>query len=223
MRNVKTTNNKQQTINRRIPEGIYVAITEEFCRNGSALKTLSQALKGGAGIIQLREKHYSKSKILKMARSFRKITKKAGAMFIVNDRLDIALAVKADGVHLGPEDMPVKKGKKKPGRLVIGASAYSVKEALKAQRDGADYVNIGPVFATRTKKLKVRPVGLAGVKKTVKKLRIPVTVMGGIKERHIPGLVKAGARRIAVITDVSRAKDVRKKVKRLQEKILNES
>jgi len=206
-----TIHNSQFTI----PEGIYLAITSEFCRNNDPLKTLKQALNGGIKLVQLREKNMTRKKLLFLAKKFRQLTKKHGAVLIINDFPDIALKSGADGVHLGPYDMNIKKAVKKYPGLIIGASAYNAGQALKEQRDGADYVNLGPVFATKTKVLKYKPLGIKGVKKISKKISIPFTVMGGIKEKHIKKLKQAGASRIALITEITMAENVKRSAGRL--------
>jgi len=198
------------------PSGIYSVITEKFCSNGSSVKTLEKVLKGGAKMVQLREKDYHKGRILKMALEFRKLTDKYKALLIINDHIDIALICKADGVHLGQDDISCKDAKKLAHGLIIGVSTHNMKEALQAQKDGADYINIGPIFATKTKENLMAPLGIETLKKISKKISIPYTVMGGIKENHIPQLVKAGAKRIAMVTEITCADNITAKVKVLQ-------
>ncbi|HPI03248.1 MAG TPA: thiamine phosphate synthase [Candidatus Goldiibacteriota bacterium] len=203
------------------PSGIYSVITEKFCADGSSVKTLEKVLKGGAKMVQLREKEYHKGRILKMAFEFRKLTDKYKALLIINDHIDIALICKADGVHLGQDDIPCKEAKKLAPGLIIGVSTHNMKEALQAQKDGADYINIGPIFETKTKENLMAPLGIETLKKISKKINIPYTVMGGIKEHHIPQLAKAGAKRIAMVTEITRADNITAKVKSLQGIIKN--
>ena len=201
--------------------GIYPVITEKFCLNGSSIKTLKAALKGGAKIIQLREKEYPKKKIYEMALEFRRLTSKAGAMLIINDHADIAAAVKADGVHLGQDDLPIEAVKKAAPGLLIGASTHNLKEALKAEKEGADYINIGPVFSTATKEKLCAPLGPETVKKIAEKIKIPFTVMGGIKKENIKTLQNTGARCIAVVTAVTGAKNPEREVREILKAIKN--
>jgi len=203
------------------PFGIYSVITEKFCSNGSSVKTLEKVLKGGVKMVQLREKEYHKGRILKMALEFRKLTDKYKSLLIINDHIDIALLCKADGVHLGQDDIPCKEAKKLAPGLIIGVSTHNMKEALQAQKDGADYINIGPIFETKTKENLMAPLGIETLKKISKKINIPYTVMGGIKEHHIPQLAKAGAKRIAMVTEITRADNITAKVKSLQGIIKN--
>jgi thiamine-phosphate pyrophosphorylase len=126
---------------------------------------------------------------------------------IMNDRLDVALAVEADGVHLGQEDFPVEEARRMAPGLIIGASTHSIDEAVDAQREGASYVNIGPLFPTSTKEWTSEFLGLEGLARIAAHVQVPFTVMGGIKKAHIPDLVRAGARTIAVVTAVTAAPD----------------
>ena len=135
------------------------------------------------------------------------MTAAAGALLIINDRVDVALAVGADGVHLGQDDFPVPQARRLAPDLIIGASTHSVEEALRAQAEGASYINIGPIFPTGTKKWEGKFLGLDGLRRVATVARVPFTVMGGIKDSHIPELVRNGARTIALVTAVTAAPD----------------
>jgi thiamine-phosphate pyrophosphorylase len=187
--------------------GVYPVITEKFCLNGSSIKTLREVLKGGAKIVQLREKDYPKNRILALAKKFRKLTKKAGALLIINDHIDIAIAVKADGVHLGQDDLSCAEAKKTAPGLIVGVSTHSMREALKAKADGADYINIGPVFPTKTKETSCNPLGLRKIKQISRAANMPFTVMGGIKESNIKEVLSAGAKTVAMITEITMNKN----------------
>jgi thiamine-phosphate pyrophosphorylase len=187
----------------KLPEGLYAVITEKFCGNGSSVETLKQVLAGGVKLVQLREKDYPKNRILTMAKIFRKLTKKAGALLIINDYPDIALAVKADGVHLGQDDLPCAEVKKIAPGLIVGISTHNIKEALRAKADGADYINIGPVFQTKTKETKYNPLGLQKIKRISRLVNMPFTVMGGIKENNIREVISSGAKTVAMITEIT--------------------
>lgn len=195
---------------------IYPVITERFCRNGSAVETLKQVLSGDAKVVQLREKDYPKGKILEMALAFRKLTAEAGAGLIINDHVDIAMIVKADGVHLGQEDIPCREAKKLAPSLKVGVSTRNIDEALKAINDGADYINIGPIFQTSTKETRYGVIGVKNLKEIAGRVRIPFTVMGGIKEDNIREALAAGARHIAVVTEITMADDPEEKTRRLR-------
>lgn len=183
---------------------IYPVITPEFCKGRSLLEVLEAALKGGARIVQLRDKTDPERYVAE----FRRITSKYNALLIINDSVDIALKYKADGVHLGKNDLPVKEARQIAPDLIIGASSHDLQEALKAQDDGASYVNIGPIFPTKTKDGLNKFLGIDVIKEIAPHLNIPFTVMGGIKKDNIQKVIAAGARRIAMITAITEAKDV---------------
>jgi thiamine-phosphate pyrophosphorylase len=198
----------------KLPEGIYPVITEKFCLNGSSIKTLKQVLKGGAKIVQMREKDYPRKKIYEMALVFRRLTRLAGALLVINDCLDIALAVDADGVHLGQDDLPVDAAGKAAQGMIIGVSTHNLKEVLKAESRGASYVNIGPIFPTATKETACKPLGPAAISSIAGKIKIPFTVMGGIKVGNICDVLKHGARCIAAVTEITMSKDPADTVKK---------
>ena len=205
----------------KFPTGIYPVITEKFCKNRDWLKILRAVLKGGAKAVQLREKEKSKKEILKMAEKYRAATYGYKAVLIINDHIDVAMAVNADGVHLGQDDMPCNYARKIAPSMIIGVSTHNRKEALKAQRDGADYINIGPVFPTKTKENVYKPLGIKGIKRVSKGLKIPFTVMGGINRKNIGEAAAAGAKRAALVTGITRAPDPEKEIKLLR-RIMNE-
>jgi thiamine-phosphate pyrophosphorylase len=138
---------------------LYVVITEAFCAGRTALEVLDRALAAGVRLVQMREKDWDGRRLYLQAVEFRRLTAAAGALFIVNDRVDVALAAGADGVHLGQEDLPVGAVRQIAPHLIIGASTHSLDEALAAQDAGASYVNIGPIFATQTKATPHGPLG----------------------------------------------------------------
>ncbi|MFC1478081.1 thiamine phosphate synthase [Candidatus Margulisiibacteriota bacterium] len=195
---------------------IYPVITERFCRNGSAVKTLQELIKGGIKIVQLREKELPQKSIYEMAQQFRDITAESGVTLIINDYIDIALDIKADGVHLGQRDFPCHIVRKIAPDLIIGVSTHNFDEALKAEQNGASYINIGPVFPTQTKTTGINPLGIETVSDIAAKIKIPYTVMGGIKKDNIPHLIEAGAKRIAMVTELTQAEDIPAKVRELQ-------
>jgi thiamine-phosphate pyrophosphorylase len=195
---------------------IYPVVTSEFTRDGDSAGTLRKIAAGGAKIVQLREKSVFKKELFKLALIYREITAERGMLLIINDHTDIALAVGADGVHLGLDDMPVHAARKIAPELIIGASSHNIQEALQAQSEGADYVNLGPVYPTQTKAVACGAVGEALIKEAAPLLKIPFTVMGGIKQRHIPGLLAIGARKIAMVTEITMAEDITAKVLELR-------
>jgi len=195
--------------------GLYLVTSQRLSRGRSTEKIVKAALAGGVRLIQLREKDMPFPQLVQLAGKIRVMTKKAGALLIINDCLDLALAVGADGVHLGQDDLPVAYARKIAPDLIIGASTHSLKEAIAAQRAGASYVNIGPIFPTRTKKWDKKFLGIRKMKRIASRLKIPFTVMGGIKAEHIPALVKAGTKTIAVVTAVTAADNPQRAAKQL--------
>jgi thiamine-phosphate pyrophosphorylase len=185
---------------------LYVVITEALCARRSALDVLVKTLAAGVRLVQLREKDLSGRDLYERALAFRRETEAAGALLIINDRLDIALAAGADGVHLGQDDLPVAAARRLAPDLIIGASTHSLEEALAAQEAGASYVNIGPIFPTQTKETAI-PLGPEMIDRIAPQLRIPWTTMGGITAANLDQVVSRGARHPAVITAVTAAPD----------------
>lgn len=193
-----------------IPFSLYL-ITDRTQTNGRALGTVvRQALEGGVRVVQLREKDLSGRDLFGMARELRHITQEYGAQLVINDRLDIALAVGADGVHLGAGSLPVAETRRilGPERL-IGYSAHAVSEARQAEADGADFVTFGPVYPTPSKAAYGAPVGVELLAEATSSLTIPVFALGGVKKTSIAELLTAGARGIALISAIIAAPDPR--------------
>jgi thiamine-phosphate pyrophosphorylase len=198
---------------------IYPVTCERLSNGRSNLEVLKAVIQGGARIIQLREKEYSGKKMYDLALKFREITTKAGVLLIINDHVDIAMAVEADGVHLGQDDFPLKAAIKIAPELLIGASTHSIKEAIQAQKEGADYINIGPIFPTGTKEGIERFLGPEAIAAISPEIDVPFTVMGGISESNIDQVLTNGARRVAMVTAITQAPDIAAQVKSLREKI----
>ena len=187
--------------------GLYLVTSQALSRGRSTLEIVDAALAGGVRLIQLREKEMSMPDFFRLAELLRARTARASALLIINDRVDVALAVGADGVHLGQADFPIVPARCLAPDLIIGASTHSPAEAKAAEHAGASYINIGPLFPTQTKALSGKFLGLEGLETITGLVTIPWTVMGGIKKEHIPDLLKAGARTIAVVTAVTAAAD----------------
>jgi thiamine-phosphate pyrophosphorylase len=184
----------------------------------SVLDLASAAVSGGADILQLRHKSLARGELLTLARGVREITSRAGAIFIVNDHLDIALISEADGVHLGPGDLSVAAARRIAGnRLLIGASASSVQAALARVAAGADYLGSGPAFATpiKSEKSVIGPKGVAAIAAAVG-TTVPVFAIGGIDESNVAQLTVEGLRRACVIRAVSEASDPAEATRRLR-------
>lgn len=186
---------------------LYVVITEDFCAGRPAFDVLKAVLDAGVRLVQFREKDLDDRSLYDRCLEFRKRTHAAGALLIVDDRVDLALAVGADGVHLGQSDLPISVARSLAPGLIIGGSSHNLDEAMAVQDAGASYVNIGPIFATQTKFVPTGVVGPAMIDAVVPHLRIPFTCMGGIKRHNIEGVLKRGARHVAVVTAVTAASD----------------
>lgn len=165
------------------------------------------AVRGGADVIQWRDKQATDREFLETARRLKERVQKSGALFVVNDRVAVAMAVQADGVHVGHEDLPVPEVRALVGNsMLIGRSTHSLQEALEAESQGADYLGVGPVFATPTKP-GYPPVGLELVKQVREKIRIPWVAIGGIDLENVGLVSSAGAARVAVVRAVAAASD----------------
>ncbi len=198
--------------------GLYI-ITDKKIAGKPNEKIVKEALKGGSDVIQLRDKNLSYKKLLGEAKKIRAIIPKNKAVFIVNDNVDIALFSDADGVHLGKDDLPVKEARKILGEdKIIGMSCDNVKEAIKAEKEGADYISLGPIFPTTTKKDIPSPLGVKVIRKTKKKISIPIVAIGGINEKNIREVLKAGADSIAIISAVLKYGNMSARVKSFKKK-----
>ena len=200
---------------------LYAVITEQFCRGRSAIAVLEAVLEAGVRLVQFREKNLEDRELYQRCFQFRERTAGADALLIVDDRLDIALATGADGVHLGQTDLPVEAARRVAPNLLIGASAHSLEEALAAQQAGASYVNIGPIFATQTKDVSAGAIGPEMIDLIAPHLTIPFTCMGGIKPDNVHEVLRRGARHVAVVTAVTAADDVYAAALELRRAILN--
>lgn len=199
---------------------LYVVITESFCGGRSAVDVLDAALGAGVKLVQFREKGLDGGELYRRCMAFRERTRSAGALLIVDDRVDIALATEADGVHLGLSDLLIEAARRIAPDLIIGGSSHNLTEALVAQEAGASYVNIGPVFATQTKDVPTGVVGPGMIAEIAPHLRIPFTCMGGIKLHNVDEVLARGARHVAVVTAVTAADDVRAAASDLRKAIL---
>lgn len=201
---------------------LYVVITEAHCAGRDALDILDACLDAGVRLIQFREKGLDGGALFDRALAFRARTATAGALLIIDDRVDIALAVGADGVHLGQSDLPLPAARRIAPELLLGSSSHNLEEALEAQAQGADYVNIGPIFATQTKDVPTGVVGPELIDVIRPHLQIPFSVMGGIKAHNIDAVLARGARHPAVVTAVTAARDPGAAAAELRARILSQ-
>jgi thiamine-phosphate pyrophosphorylase len=210
----------QDSHRRKMDFELYVVTDRRFAGDRPLASVVRDAIRGGAGCIQLREKKADIRTLLSLAKEIRQVTLGEGATFVVNDSLDVALEAGADGVHLGQEDLPLEAARRlAAGRLLIGISTHNREQALEAESGGAGYINIGPVFPTDTKETPVYPVGTALVRELSPHLSVPFTTMGGIHLSNVEEVILAGADRVAVVSEVMAADDVGKAARKMIEAI----
>lgn len=191
---------------------LYLVTDQELSENHDTVKTVEEALMGGVDIVQLREYSLTDSELLVMAREVRKLTRAYHALFIMNNRPDIARIAGADGIHLGQTDLPVLEARGIIGKdKIIGVSTHDLVEVKKAAADGADYIGVGPVYPTQTKTDVGPPVTLEYLKQLDSSgITLPFFAIGGIKLHNLEEILRAGARRVAVVTGIIGALNVQK-------------
>jgi len=199
---------------RTLPSPLYAILDTGLSKGRAPTAILRQFLKGGAKLIQLRAKELSSGDFFALAKEARQITRDAGAMFIVNDRADIALACGADGVHLGQDDLPLEAARKILGKeKIIGVSTHDLAQASEAESGGADYIGFGPIFGTTTKDTGYSPRGLEMLREVRQAVKIPLVAIGGITESNVAEVWKAGADVAAIISDLMGADDIAAKMR----------
>ncbi len=185
---------------------LYLLATGSLCR-GDLIDTVRLSLDAGVEVVQLREKTLPGEELIARARAVRELTARAGALFVVNDRPDVALLTHADGVHLGQDDLPIHEARSVLGpACLVGVSTHSVDDARRAARQGADYIGVGPMFETATKDAGelLGPGGLASV---LAEVRTPAFAIGGVDVVNVEQVRRAGGERIAVSSAVLRSED----------------
>jgi thiamine-phosphate pyrophosphorylase len=187
---------------------LYAILDPEQIQNRASHWALEQLLAGGAQILQLRVKAMAPRDFCALARQARAQTKRAGCCLIVNDRIDIALACDADGVHLGQDDLPLSAGRKLMGSKIIGISTHDLEQAKEAERNGADYIGFGPMFGTATKATGYSARGLDMLRQIRAAVKIPIVAIGGITERNVQQVWQAGADSAAIISDILNAEQI---------------
>jgi thiamine-phosphate pyrophosphorylase len=197
--------------------GIYAILSEEHSLGRSNLDVCRELLAAGVRVVQYREKDKKAGAMYAECIELRRMTREAGATFIINDHVDIAVLVDADGVHIGQDDLPVAAVRKLagPGRI-IGLSTHGPNQARAAQTSGqVDYIGVGPIYATRTKKDVCEPVGLEYLDYVAAKIELPFVAIGGIKEHNVATVREHGARTICMVTEIVGAPDIGARVKSL--------
>uniref|UniRef100_A0A832A3B7 Thiamine-phosphate synthase n=1 Tax=Desulfacinum infernum TaxID=35837 RepID=A0A832A3B7_9BACT len=182
---------------------LYVITDAAVIGNRPLLHVVEAALRGGAGVLQYREKKKPTRRMVEEAAALAALCRRHRAVFIVNDRIDVALAVEADGVHLGQDDMPVAVARRLLGpRRLIGVTVHNLKEIEEAQRGGADYISLAPVFATPTKPDHQTPMGVDGLKRLMEAVRCPAVAIGGINAQNIADVIRTGVDGVCVVSAV---------------------
>ncbi|MCK5595389.1 thiamine phosphate synthase [bacterium] len=192
---------------------------ETSCGRGNEY-VVREMLKAGIRIIQYREKFRTKKIKYEECCQLRKITREYDALFIVNDDVDLAILCEADGIHIGQNDIPLKQVRRliKPNQF-IGLSTHSPEQAKEALRIGADYIGVGPIYETQTKKNTVQAVGLEYIRYVSQNIDLPFVAIGGIKESNIAEVVKAGARCVSLVTEITEAPNIQQKIKNIQKRL----
>lgn len=198
---------------------VYV-ITHAGFRGRSHEDVARAAVAGGATALQLRDKESPGRALVATARRLVALANPAGVPVVVNDRVDVALAAGADGVHVGEDDLPVADARRLLGpERIVGASAGTVEAARRAEQEGADYLGVGPVFPTATKTDAGEAIGLDGLRKIVAAVRVPVVGIGGITVENAGQVVLAGAAGVAVVSAVAGADDMVEATRRLRQAV----
>jgi len=191
-----------------IDYSLYLVTDRGLARGRSTLEVVKAAVSGGVTCIQLREKDCSTREFIEQALAMKSFLEARNIPLIINDRLDVALAVAADGVHLGQNDMPLEMARKIAGRsMLIGISAESVQDAIAAENGGADYLGVSPIFATPTKTDTAPPLGLDGLQEIRKHVKIPLVGIGGLNKSNAAEAIRSGADGVAVVSAIVAAND----------------
>ncbi len=195
-------------------------ITDRCLSKTNVIEDVKSAIKGGVKIVQYREKELPTKKMVEEAREIRRVCKYNSVIFIVNDRIDVALASEADGIHIGPDDIDFRTARKILGKdRIIGVTVSSLEEAKFFENSGADYVSLSPVFRTSTKKDAGEPIGLEIIKKAKDSLNIPFVAIGGITQENLKDVLDAGCRRVCMISAILSKDNVEKEIRKIRRTI----
>lgn len=198
---------------------LYAVTDRKWTGEKTLYRQVEEALKGGATLIQLREKNMPQEEFLKEAREMAALCHRYGTALIINDNVEVALKSGADGVHVGMEDLPVKEIRKQvPGDFIIGATAKTTEQAQRAEKEGADYLGVGAVFPSPTKKNAIR-ITTEELKKICSSVRIPAVAIGGITSENAGTLVGGGMAGMALVSAVFGASDIERETAKLKKKI----
>jgi len=191
-----------------IDYSLYLVTDRGLARGRSSLEIVSAAVKGGATVVQLREKDCSTREFIEEALNIRDFLKTRNVPLIINDRLDVAQAAKADGVHLGQTDMPLEMARDILGdTMIIGISAESLQDAIEAEEDGADYLGVSPIYATPTKTDTAPQLGIEGLRAIRRAVNLPLVGIGGLNRDNAADVIRSGADGVAVVSAIVAAVD----------------
>jgi len=211
-----TKTNKKGVLN----TDLYGLTAEEFSNGRDNITVVKEIIDAGIKIIQYREKDKKSGEKYAECIKIRKMTRAAGVTFIVNDDVDLALMIEADGIHIGQNDFPIEAVRKLAGNdMIIGLSTHSPAEARDAVQRGADYIGVGPIYRTFTKKDVCDPVGLEYLDFVAQNIDLPFVVIGGIKKNNVAEVVRRGAQCVAMVTEIVGAEDIAKQVRAIREHI----
>jgi thiamine-phosphate pyrophosphorylase len=193
---------------RNIDYSLYLVTDRGLARGRSNIEIVTAAVRGGVSVVQLREKDCSTREFIEQGLAIKKILKDHGVPLIINDRLDVAQAVDADGVHLGQTDMQLAFAKRILGdSMIIGISAESVQDAIEAEKGGADYLGVSPIYATPTKTDAAPALGLDGLREIRKAVGLPLVGIGGLNTENAADVIRNGADGVAVVSAIVAADD----------------
>jgi len=195
---------------------LYCFTPGPFGKGNDPLAMVEAQIRGGADVIQLREKGLSKRERLEFGLKVRSLTREHNVLFIVNDDVDLAIILDADGVHLGQDDIPIQHARPLMGDKIIGVSTHSLRQVEQAVRQGADYIGFGPIFDTSTKKDRETIVGLGLLARLRDICPIPYVSIGGITKENLPSVINAGCNRVAIISDILLAENIEERCKEIK-------
>lgn len=199
---------------------LYCITAERYSSGKSNTQVVKEFLQAGIKIIQYREKEKSMLEQYEECKVLRRMVKDYGAKFIVNDHVALAIAVKADGIHIGQNDLPLEVVRDIVGKkMIIGLSVNTIKEVNDAVKVGADYIGVGPVFATSTKKDTGSPIGLEKLKYIVKNFDIPIVPIGGINEKNVSSVYKCRVDCICLVSEIVGAVNIGEKIIQIRKQL----
>jgi thiamine-phosphate pyrophosphorylase len=205
---------------KQMPKGLYAITAENFSNGRDNITIVNEMLDAGIKTLQYRDKYKTKLEKFKQCEIIRKLTLEYNVFFVVNDDVDIALAVESDGLHLGQDDLPISNARKIVGdNMFIGVSTHSPTQALEAQKQGADYIGVGPIFKTLTKDNVCAPVGFEYLKYCINNIKVHKVAIGGIKLSNIKQICKFHPESICMVTEITASQNIKDIVRQALEVI----